>query len=81
METKPTSLTWVDPEVLLAGPGNVAVRSCWNCNESHEHMKGWDDVILWCFECDGRYHAGEEVWFWFTETDGGENGSDTGATE
>ena len=37
---------------------SIAFRSCWNCNLSHEHMKGWDDVLLQCFVCGHLFWNG-----------------------
>ena len=37
-----------------------AMRSCWNCNSGHEHLKGAKCVIV-CFECGHYYFKGEDI--------------------
>jgi len=36
--------------------GEPALRSCWECNVAHEHLKDVN-FLHWCFSC-GRY------WLW-----------------
>ena len=36
------------------------MRSCWNCNPAHRHLKKVD-YILWCFECGKLYYKGKEL--------------------
>jgi hypothetical protein len=47
----------LDPLVKL---NDFALRSCWNCNPSHEHLKRVAYVIR-CFECWLLYYKGEVV--------------------
>lgn len=36
-----------------------AMRSCWECNAAHEHLKQSSDVVFVCFECGRFYYKGE----------------------
>ena len=38
----------------------VTMRSCWNCNPSHEHLKNSDCVIM-CLECGEFYYLGVKI--------------------
>lgn len=38
----------------------VIMRSCWNCNSAHKHLKK-ADYIIWCFECGKLYIKGKEI--------------------
>lgn len=38
----------------------VMMRSCWNCNSAHKHLKK-ADYIIWCFECGKLYLKGKEI--------------------
>jgi hypothetical protein len=35
----------------------LAMRSCWECNPSHEHLKRANGKF-WCFVCGRRYEDG-----------------------
>lgn len=53
METNPRKTTMVNENEP------AALRSCWECNAAHEHLKRAKGLFL-CFECgrfytDGRY--------------------------
>jgi hypothetical protein len=37
-----------------------ALRSCWECNSAHEHLKEVE-YLIWCFECGKLYLKGEEI--------------------
>jgi len=37
--------------------GDIPNRSCWDCNEAHEHLKNADYPIQ-CFECGHIYYKG-----------------------
>lgn len=37
----------------------IAMRSCWNCNSGHEHLKK-AKYIFWCFECGKYFYKGKE---------------------
>lgn len=39
---------------------NLALRSCWNCNGAHEHLKDVDYVIR-CFQCGRIYFKGQDI--------------------
>ena len=45
------------------GSESYALRSCWNCNEAHEHLKERDYPIL-CFECGKWYFKGTCITAW-----------------
>jgi hypothetical protein len=34
-----------------------AMRSCWECNTGHEHLKR-EKGLFWCLECDRYYEEG-----------------------
>lgn len=36
------------------------LRSCWNCNEAHKHLKKVDYIIL-CLWCGKMYFKGKEL--------------------
>lgn len=38
----------------------LMMRSCWNCNSAHKHLKK-TDYIIWCFECGKLYLKGKEI--------------------
>ena len=47
---------------LKKNPGGFALRSCWNCNSAHEHLKDPDmDVPIKCFECGHWYMRGIDI--------------------
>ena len=39
---------------------NVVIRSCWNCNSSHERLKD-KDYIIHCIWCNRLYLKGKEI--------------------
>jgi len=41
-------------------PGEYAMRSCWNCNGAHEHLKDLD-IPLMCFDCGHWYLRGVDL--------------------
>lgn len=56
MKRKPLTrdeLRLLDKCTELAKKADFALRSCWECNPAHEHLKQADHLIC-CFEC-GRY--------------------------
>lgn len=36
------------------------LRSCWNCNPAHEHLKK-SSYIVGCFICNKYYYKGKEI--------------------
>lgn len=38
----------------------IAMRSCWNCNPAHKHLKETDAVIS-CFICGGFFYKGVDI--------------------
>lgn len=43
------------------GAGSYAMRSCWNCNSAHEHLKDADYPILCGFGCGHWYFKGVDI--------------------
>ncbi|MEJ2248082.1 MAG: hypothetical protein P8Y97_00295 [Candidatus Lokiarchaeota archaeon] len=39
---------------------DITIRSCWNCNSAHEHLKRSNKVII-CFICGGLYYKGHKL--------------------
>lgn len=39
---------------------NVTFRSCWNCNEAHEHLKK-SKLVINCGICGHWYYKGEDI--------------------
>jgi hypothetical protein len=49
-----------------AGPLERTMRSCWDCNGAHAHLRAVEAFVVWCF-CCGRYlYRGVDI----TEYDG-----------
>lgn len=40
--------------------GEPALRSCWNCNSAHKHLKK-ADYIIYCFICGKIYYKGKKL--------------------
>ncbi len=36
---------------------DVAMRSCWECNAAHEHLKRAEG-LFWCFDCGRMFSHG-----------------------
>ncbi len=47
-------------ERLKKDPTDFAMRSCWNCNEAHEHLKE-ARYIIQCFACGHVFYKGQQV--------------------
>lgn len=45
---------------MAANANQFALRSCWNCNPSHKHLKCVGYVIN-CFECGHWFFQGIDV--------------------
>jgi len=40
--------------------GEPVLRSCWNCNSAHEHLKN-EKYLIYCFACGRFYLNGNEL--------------------
>lgn len=40
--------------------GEPIMRSCWQCNSAHNHLKK-ADYIIWCFLCGKLYYKGKPL--------------------
>ena len=58
-------------KLLDANPNAIAMRSCWECNDCHGHLKRVDYIIR-CFACGHIYYKGVDL----TEGAPGAEGSD-----
>lgn len=47
-------------EILEKDSSNFALRSCWECNGAHEHLKNCA-IPLNCFECGKWFFKGIEI--------------------
>lgn len=47
-------------EIVDKDPDNFQIRSCWNCNPAHEHLKE-SEIPLMCFSCGRIYYKGVEI--------------------
>ncbi len=47
-------------DILKKDSAGYAMRSCWNCNPAHEHLKKADCPIL-CSECGHWYFRGYDI--------------------
>lgn len=45
---------------LAENPDGMSIRSCWNCNGAHEHLKKAPNVIC-CFACNHWFFAGVDI--------------------
>jgi hypothetical protein len=45
---------------MSANNNACAMRSCWNCNTCHEHLREVKYVI-WCFECGHYFFLGIDI--------------------
>lgn len=39
----------------------LELRSCWNCNPSHDFLKNEQDYVISCFECGRFYFKGTDI--------------------
>lgn len=46
-------------EILKKDPTNYIIRSCWECNNAHEHLK--DAELLNCLWCGNWYYKGIKI--------------------
>lgn len=46
--------------LLKADSGNFSMRSCWNCNSAHSHLKKAEYVIR-CFGCGHAFYKGVDL--------------------
>lgn len=43
-------------------PDAIAMRSCWNCNPAHRHLRSTTDrCIIFCFDCGRYYFKGIDI--------------------
>lgn len=47
-------------EILEKNGIDFALRSCWNCNGAHKHLKEVDYIIN-CFECGKWFYKGVDI--------------------
>lgn len=47
-------------KIVSEDRANFGMRSCWNCNGAHEHLKGAEYVFT-CFECGHWYYKGFDI--------------------
>ena len=52
----------------MAKSGTWQLRSCWNCNPAHEHLK--DYGLINCFDCGRWYYMGIDITEDETKEDG-----------
>jgi hypothetical protein len=43
------------------GTSIIQMRSCWNCNEAHEHLKDPDAGVISCFVCGHFFYDGQDI--------------------
>lgn len=62
MNTKTTNLEQLRQEAKekMQNVDNMAMRSCWNCNPAHEHLKEAEYVIS-CFGCGHWFYKGTDI--------------------
>lgn len=49
-----------DEMIECINKGDFALRSCWNCNSAHNHLKKANYIIC-CFDCGIFYYKGKPV--------------------
>lgn len=47
-------------QLIRNKPEMLVFRSCWKCNEAHEHLKKSEAVIN-CFVCGKYFYKGKDV--------------------
>lgn len=47
--------------LMKESPDNLAMRSCWNCNPAHDHLKKAEYVIICAFGCGHYYYKGVDI--------------------
>ena len=47
-------------EEALIKKDKLIMRSCWNCNPSHEHLKTCEVPIV-CYQCGHYYYKGVDI--------------------
>lgn len=47
-------------KILKKDRSNYAIRSCWECNAAHEHLKKCEIPLL-CFGCGNWYFKGTKL--------------------
>ncbi len=65
MSTGPTTMLDVlraEATLLLkVDPDAVTMRSCWNCNAAHEHLRSAENCVIWCFDCGHYFFKGVDI--------------------
>ena len=55
-------MTDMDAALKMKAAGDFAMRSCWNCNPAHEHLKNDDPAFLFvCFDCGHWFYRGADL--------------------
>jgi len=54
------SKDWKELQIQAKERGDFSMRSCWNCNSAHDHLKKRDHAIV-CFVCGHWYFKGERI--------------------
>jgi hypothetical protein len=60
MLSKEEAIKQADAYLATNGKGSYAMRSCWNCNEAHEHLKDRAYPIS-CPWCGHWYFKGVDI--------------------
>jgi hypothetical protein len=60
-ESKVEKLRTEAKKLIKQSPDNIAMRSCWNCNGAHEHLKQAEYVIVCAIGCGHYYYKGEDI--------------------
>ena len=46
-------------KILREHPEVAELRSCWNCNPAHEHLK--NHLLVNCYDCGHWYYNGLDI--------------------
>jgi ribosomal protein S27E len=60
MDQKKISAQEAAKKCLEDNDGNFAIRSCWNCNNAHEHLKN-SGCLINCFSCGKWFYKGVDI--------------------
>lgn len=55
-----TEQDWEAALEMRSDPDKWAMRSCWNCNAAHEHLRQAEYVIM-CFDCGHWFYKGHDL--------------------
>lgn len=56
-----TKLRTEAKKLIAKNIDNLAMRSCWDCNGAHEHLKEVDYVIICTMGCGHYYYKGVDI--------------------